>query len=609
MIDVSVTVSPIRDPQGRVVGASKIARDISDRKQAQARLQEQLGRMNLLDQITQAIGQRQDLRSIYQAALRTLEERLPADFSCVCHCDALDKMLTVAQVGVHSQVLAVDLALSEGAAVPTTENGLSRCVSGHLVYEPDLAELAFAFSQRLAQGGLRSLVVAPLQAESHVFGVLMAARVKPRAFSSGECEFLRQLSAHIALAAQQAQLHSALQRAYDDLRQSQQVVMQQERLRALGQMASGIAHDINNARSPASLYARSLLEREAGLSLAGRSQLESVARTIDDVAATVARMREFSRQREPQPRLAALSWNRLAHQATDLTRARRCDRPQQRGVVIRQHFELDANLPQVSGVESEIREALINLVFNAVDAMPQGGDLTLRTRAVGVDASCAQVEVADTGVGMDEGTRQRCFEPFYTTKGARGTGLGLAMVYGAMQRHGADLEVHSAPGRGTTFVLRFPPSISDAAEEPGMVAEESSMQRLRILVVDDDPLVLKSMRDMLEAEGHQVVAADSGQGGIDAFHAAHAKGDAYSLVITDLGMPSIDGRKVASAVKQSSPGTPVVLLTGSGQRPMPEQGVPEHVDEVLGKPPKLHELRQALLRYGRHVPPPHRDVA
>ncbi|HEY2979172.1 MAG TPA: PAS domain S-box protein, partial [Burkholderiaceae bacterium] len=609
LIDVSVTVSPIRDAQGRVVGASKIARDISDRKHAQARLQAQLERMNLLDQITRAIGQRQDLRSIYQVALRSLEERLPVDFSCMCHYDALDKMLTVAQVGAYSEALARDLALSERAAVAIDENGLSRCLRGHLVYEPDIAKLTLSYAQRLASGGLRSLVVAPLQSESRVFGVLMTARFKPHAFSSGECEFLRQLSAHIALAAQQAQLHAALQRAYDDLRQTQQVVMQQERLRALGQMASGIAHDINNALSPASLYAQSLLEREPGLSPQGRNQLESVARAIDDVAATVARMREFSRQREPQLRLAALSLNRLVQQVVDLTRARWSDMPQQRGTVIRQHFELGDDLPQVMGIESEIREALINLVFNAVDAMPDGGDLTLRTSAVGVDASCAQVEVTDTGVGMDEGTRQRCLEPFYTTKGLRGTGLGLAMVYGAMQRHGADLEIHSAPGRGTTFVLRFPPPVSTALEDRGTVPEDSSTRRLRILVVDDDPLVLRSLQDMLESEGHQVVAANSGQDGIDEFHASHAKGDAFSLVITDLGMPYVDGRKVASAVKQASPATPVVLLTGWGQRLVSEEGAPEHVDEVLSKPPKLHELRQALLRHGRHVPTPHRDAA
>ena len=244
---------PLRDPEGRVHGVFGISTDITDRKRAELRLQAQLERLNLLDQITSAIGERQDLQSIYQVAIRSLEERLPVDFTCICRYDAPDHRLTVTGVGVHSASLAMTLAMPENATLPIDENVLSRCVQGHLVYEADLAEVPFPFPQRLLSGGLRALVAAPLQSESRVFGVLIAARRAPDSFDSGECEFLRQLSAHIALAAKQAELHASLQRAYDDLRQTQQSVMQQERLRALGQMASGIAHDINNAISPLSL--------------------------------------------------------------------------------------------------------------------------------------------------------------------------------------------------------------------------------------------------------------------------------------------------------------------------------------------------------------------
>jgi PAS domain S-box-containing protein len=249
---------PLRDAEGHVQGVFGISTDISDRKHAELRLQAQLERLELLDQITSAIGERQDLQSIYQVAIRSLEERLPVDFSCVCRYDATESRLTVTRVGVHSAALALELAMPENATVPIDENGLSRCVRGHLVYEADLAQVPFAFPQRLVRGGLHSLVAAPLQSESRVFGVLIAARRQPDSFTSGECEFLRQLSAHVALAARQAELHASLQRAYDDLRQTQQSVMQQERLRALGEMASGIAHDINNAISPITLYTESL---------------------------------------------------------------------------------------------------------------------------------------------------------------------------------------------------------------------------------------------------------------------------------------------------------------------------------------------------------------
>jgi signal transduction histidine kinase len=459
-------------------------------------------------------------------------------------------------------------------------------------------------------------VIAPLQSESRVFGVLVVARRQPNAFSSGECEFLRQLSAHVALAAQQAELHTSLQLAYDDLRQTQQAVMQQERLRALGQMASGIAHDINNAISPISLYTESLLEREPGLSATARSNLQTIARAIDDVAATVARMREFYRQREPQLSHRPLSLNQLVQQVAELTRARWSDMPQQRGIVIRLRTDLDADLPQAMGVESEIREALINLVFNAVDAMPDGGELTLRTRAVAASESSAgtlraQLEVVDTGLGMDEETRRRCLEPFFTTKGERGTGLGLAMVYGAAQRHRADIDIHSVPGHGTTFVLRFPALAAMESDGPVTpAAADAPVQRLHVLLVDDDPLLLRTLQDMLEADGHTVVAMNGGQAGIDAFNAMRAAGKAFSLVLTDLGMPYVDGRKVASAVKQASPDTPVVLLTGWGQRLVADGDIRSPSTTYSASRPSslscggLGPLRPARLSANRHLTGP-----
>jgi PAS domain S-box-containing protein len=582
-------------------------RDITERKLGEARMQAQLERMQLLDQITTAIATRQDLQSIYQVAIRSLEERLPVDFACICRYDAADEALFVVRVGAHSLALALELAMQEHARIPIDANGLSRCVRGELVNEPDLRTSAFPFPQRLVRGGLQSLVVAPLQSESRVFGILVVARRAAHAFSSGECEFLRQLSAHVALAARQAELHGSLQEAYDELRQTQQAAMQQERLRALGQMASGIAHDINNAISPVALYAESLIEHEQGLSERGRRQLGTIAGAIDDVAATVARMREFYRQREAPHALAPVQLNPVVQQVIDLTRARWSDMPQQRGAVIRLLTELAPHLPAILGVDNEVREALINLVFNAVDAMPEGGILTLRTRALAqaADGAAPQlvcVEVSDTGTGMDEDTRRRCLEPFFTTKGERGTGLGLAMVYGVAQRHGVSIDIDSAPGRGTTVRLSFPvPAALPIASPTAPVTGPA--RRLHILIVDDDPVLLRSLAETLELDGHRVVPAGGGQDGIDAFGASQRSNAPFDAVITDLGMPYVDGHKVADAVKAVSPHTPVLLLTGWGKRLIADSETPPHIDAVLGKPPKVLELRAALGRLtAQHEP-------
>ena len=565
-------------------------------QQSEAKLRAQLGRLGLLQHITRATGERQDLPSIFQVVLGSLEENLPIDFGCFLLHDAAALSLTVDVIGVASRQFADKLGFTERMNVPLDANGLSRCVAGQVVYEPDVLQVPFPFPQRLGAAGLRSVVTSPLIVENQVFGVLVCARREPEAFSSGECEFLKQLSEHVALASHQSRLYGALQQAYDDLRLSQHTVMQQERLRALGQMASGIAHDINNAISPVSLYTESLLEREPNLSERARGYLTTIQRAIEDVARTVARMREFYREREAQLTLERVDLNRAVRQVVELTKPRWGDLPQQRGVMIDLRTEPADALPDIMGAEHEIRDALTNLIFNAVDAMPTGGTLTVRTRSVagGDGGDRVLVDVSDTGIGMDEDTRRRCLEPFFTTKGERGTGLGLAMVYGMIQRHSAELEIESTAGKGTTVSLNFPAYTSSAVSTTRVIKLPVLGRRLRILLVDDDPLLIKSLQDTLQEDGHQITATHGGQAGIDAFAAAQKRGENLDIVITDLGMPYVDGRKVAQSIKTMSAKTPVILLTGWGQRLMAANDIPPHVDKVLSKPPRLNELRAAL---------------
>ncbi|MGH8120391.1 MAG: ATP-binding protein, partial [Gammaproteobacteria bacterium] len=268
---------------------------------------------------------------------------------------------------------------------------------------------------------------------------------------------------------------------------------------------------------------------------------------------------------------------------------------QQYGIVIETRIELAPDLPKIIAIESEIREALTNLVFNAVDAMPDGGTLIIRTRTCssGPVSQNVVIESADNGQGMDEDTRQHCLEPFFTTKGERGTGLGLAMVYGMVQRQNGELEIDSAPATGTTVRLIFP-AVADLATVSEKPPAKTVPTGLRLLVVDDEPNVLMSLQHILETDGHSVVTANSGQNGIDTLLKAIKHEQPFDAVITDLGMPYIDGRRVAAAVKQAAPSTPVILLTGWGNRIVAENDIPPHVDYVLSKPPKLQELRDTL---------------
>jgi CheY-like chemotaxis protein len=364
-------------------------------------------------------------------------------------------------------------------------------------------------------------------------------------------------------------------------------------------MASGIAHDINNAISPISLYTESLLERETGLSIEVRSQLVTIQRAIDDVAQTVSRMREFYRQ-EPTLQQTDVELNQLIRHVIELTRARWNDQPQRRGVMIELKTALAPDLADISGVESEIRDALTNLIFNAVDAMPDGGVLEVRTRVTangspdGTPATYVQLEVSDTGIGMDEDTRRQCLEPFFTTKGERGTGLGLAMVYGMAQRHGATLQIDSQPNAGTTMRLLFPVNGDAAATTVRLPALPAPARSLRILVVDDDPGLLESLRRTLQDDGHEVSVALGGQAGIDAFSMRRRTASPFDVVITDLGMPYVDGRAVTEAIRSAAPRTPVILLTGWGQQSTAEDEPMVRADRLLSKPPRLRELRTAL---------------
>ncbi|HAV65241.1 MAG TPA: hypothetical protein DCY13_23070 [Verrucomicrobiales bacterium] len=402
----------------------------------------------------------------------------------------------------------------------------------------------------------------------------------------------------------QVRLTEGLQKAYDELRLTQNSVMQLERLRALGQMASGMAHDINNALSPIVAYSDILLTTLKDIPDKSRKHIEYIRKSGEDIAHIVARMREFYRRRHGEEDLAPVNLNRVIDEVIELTRPRWRDMSQNAGIKVEVNTRFEKLLPAFPSDESELREALTNLLFNALDALPQGGDITFTTRAVAVRGGpCGEVkyshvimEITDSGVGMDEKTRQRCLEPFFSTKTQRGgSGLGLAMVYGMMERHDGAIEIESEVGKGTTFRLVFP--VRGCVRRRNGRSDTNAFARpLRILCIDDEPLIRELLTDSLVLFKHQVVTADSGTAGLNLFRKAAERNEAFEVVITDLGMPEMDGRQVANAIKAEWPGTPVVMLTGWGTMMKEDGDVPAQVDGVLSKPPRVKELGDMLAR-------------
>jgi signal transduction histidine kinase/CheY-like chemotaxis protein/HAMP domain-containing protein len=581
---------------------AELQQEINERGRAEKDLQQQLTRIRLLTSITRAIAARQDLESVVRVVLRQLEEQLPIEFGEVQLYDRQTQTISPARHG--TAYYRREGAFSSNT--PLAGSGLERCSHGEMVVSVDASGVGGVLQTRMSALGLRSLVAVPLMVEGELFGILLTARRAAAAFSSDECEFLRMLSEQVALAAHQARLHTQLQRAYDELRQTQIAIMQEERLRALGQMASGIAHDINNALCPVVVYADLLLTTEKGLTENGVKNLQNIKTSGEDIAHIVSRMREFYRRRDDRDSHLPIDLNRIATQVIDLTRPRWRDIPQARGIVIELRTEFQHTLPAVVASESEVREAITNLILNAVDAMPKGGQLVLRTSARGwADThgdrtpSHVAVEVMDSGVGMAEETKKRCLEPFFSTKGKRGTGLGLAMVYGIMERHEGSIEIESHPGKGTTMSLVFP--MREAAASPPVVAAipDAPLPAVRILCIDDEPLLREMLQQLLQNAGHTVELADGGQAGLDLFRNARERGEAFDVIITDLGMPYVDGRQVASAIKAESPATPVVMLTGWGTMMKEDGDLPAQVDGILSKPPKIIELFDMLARVTR----------
>jgi PAS domain S-box-containing protein len=378
-----------------------------------------------------------------------------------------------------------------------------------------------------------------------------------------------------------------LERSLSELRATQQKVVQTERLRAVGEMVTGIAHDFNNTLSLIVGYGE-MLQRKCRQPSQGQECAEYAQIIVTaalGAAEIVHRLREFHRPTEPDERHPGVSLNQMIEQAVIFTRPRWEAESRGRGMPVEVTTDL-GKVPTVAGNGAELREMLTNLIFNALDAMPQGGTILLSTRAVG---ERVELTVKDTGTGMTEEVRRRCLEPFFTTRAPKGAGLGLAMVYGVVERHEGALEVQSALGRGTKFVISFPagPQGVGVVEQP---APAVPARPLRILVVDDQAVQSELLAHALERDWHTVSVAANGREALELFERRE-----FDLVITDKAMPEMNGDQLAVAVKSREPDIRVIMLTGFAAAKEVEEHMDEFIDRVLVKPVAFAELRQAIL--------------
>ena len=449
------------------------------------------------------------------------------------------------------------------------------------VLEDPAVTLAPEVRQRILAAGTRAYLSVPLRAHGVMIGALTVGATAGRVFTPEEIELLQAFADQAALAIDNAQLFERAQRAHAELSRAHEHLVRGETLRAVGELAAGASHHLNNLLAVVLGRIQIAMRRFASTDIA--RDLRPAERAVLDGADVVKRLSRFSRG-NPEPTIVPVDLNELVEDVVEMTRPRWQNELEVRGVRVETSLDLGA-IPRAAADPPSIREVLVNLILNAVDALPRGGRVVVRTWATEDGVHCA---VSDDGVGMSPDVRRRVFEPFFTTKGVKSTGLGLSVAYGIIQRHGGELTIDSEEGRGSSVMFRLPSAKGRAPAT--LPASISRSPALRVLLIDDDAAVRDVVADMLVEDGHEVVRAASGPEGLERLRG----GPRVDLVLTDLGMFGMNGWEVARAVQAACPSTVVGLITGWDEGLAPKPTEPGQVDLIVRKPVTQEALRDVV---------------
>jgi two-component system cell cycle sensor histidine kinase/response regulator CckA len=362
-----------------------------------------------------------------------------------------------------------------------------------------------------------------------------------------------------------------------DRKRIEEQLFQAEKLRAVGEMASGVAHDFNNAL--ASILGNTQLLLYTAQDEKLKETLKIIEKVAKDSGQTVRRLQDFTRKPVPQE-LFKVDINSIIKDSIEITKPKWKDEAQSRGIRIEMVSNL-GEIPLASGNSSELREVITNMIFNAIEAMPEGGRIEIRTFKKRRDVL---IQISDTGIGIGEEEKRKIFEPFFTTKPFTNTGLGLSMSYGIIKRFGGEIEVESKVGQGTTFRIILPIG-EDEKEEAVEPQPTKKGIKARILVIDDDEFVRSILSRTLAQADHQVTLAESGEKGVQLFQEGK-----FDIVLTDLGMPGVSGWEVCRMIKEVSPRTPVGMITGWGDERNRSKMEEYGLDFFVSKPFDLAQI-------------------
>jgi signal transduction histidine kinase/ActR/RegA family two-component response regulator/HAMP domain-containing protein len=434
----------------------------------------------------------------------------------------------------------------------------------------------------LARQGMKVVLAVPLAVERGSAALLLISS-DARAFGPAEKRVVTGLSSHLAAALRAGRLEEDLKRAFDELHRTREQLVRTERLRATGELAAGIAHEFNNVLAAILGRIELLRHRARRGTLEPNELMESfgvMELAARDGAETVRLLRQFSKGEESTTE--AVDLDRVIRESIQFTRPSWKDAAEADGRTITVDV-LSNPGTVIEGRASQLREVFTNLILNAVDALPHGGTIRIETA---LEAESAIVAVVDDGVGMSEETQRRLFDPFYTTKGTEGTGLGLSVVYGTVKRHHGSVMVRSKPGEGTRVELVFPrpANIPEPAPIPTHEAPAGG-PGLRVMVVDDDAAVRDLLIEILEELGQTAAGFPDGEAALASFHPRR-----FDLVLTDLGMPRMNGWQLAEEIRSRDPETPIALITGWGEHVDQAQAERVGAERLISKPFAIEDI-------------------
>ncbi len=590
--------------RGRLV----ILRDVTEQRIASEALR-RLTRIATLNEITTAVNEMHDVESIMSTATSKLADLLPVDHAVGLLIDATTgEFIVTSTSGLHEHSpMPVDSRTFDSPILSPVADGGAHNLSetgGHL---DDIA-------YRFAASGLHSLVGHTLSANDETFGAIIVARTEHGSLGLAEVELMNAVGASVAQAIFGARLVDNLRVINVELVETQQQAMRQERLRALGQMASGITHDINNALSPVIGFSDMLLQESNKFDPHSKKLLQLIRLAALDISQIVERMRQLYRDREDQEmEFEPVDIRQIVRETIELTRPKWRDGTPS-GVEIRISTDFARALPQIPGADTEIREALTNLVLNAVDAMPDGGRIVVAGYTLPEQTSSDEVQnpesvvidVVDEGLGMTTETAERALEPFFTTKGDRGTGLGLPMVQQVMHRHSGTISIipNDTNGHnGTTIRLTFPVDGPVGVNASRPVSDGLMDTKFRVLVVDDEPMLRMVVEEMLRAEGHEVSVASGGPEASELIKNTRDAGRPFDVVVSDIEMPVLNGRMLAEFIETESPDTDVILMTGWADIRLDVDTISTRVVGLIKKPPRLADITALLAIVARNSRP------